>query len=462
MGYRRRVLGTCIATAAMVALFFTPAASQISGDELLELLRGLPADQRAELLREYGIGATQVPTEVQRDTSTPLTVLPRGEESGWLEGAPLDTAALAEPEDVLVTPPLEAVTGEALEIRRAFENFLAESQPLEVDRDLRQFGYDLFAGTPTTFAPATDVPVSSDYIIGPGDEVHVQLYGKSNLSVDLQVDRDGTVAFPELGPITVAGLTLREMKDLLYREVEDRMIGVNASVSMGRLRSIRIFVLGDVYQPGSFTVSGLSTLTNALFSSGGVRRIGSLRRVQLKRSGRVVTEMDLYDLLMRGDTSDDARLMPGDVVFVPTVGPLVGIAGEVLRPAIYELNGSMTVRDLIELGGGLKPTAFEELVQLERIDGGRRVVYDIAFSESDQWPLKGGDLVKVYPIAGGDELAVYLEGNVVRPGSRQFFEGMHVLDLVSSVDDLLPETYFEYGLIESENEINAWSVASAS
>ncbi|MCK4410165.1 MAG: SLBB domain-containing protein, partial [Candidatus Eisenbacteria sp.] len=298
------------------------------------------------------------------------------------------------------------------------------------------------------------IPVSSDYIIGPGDEVHVQLYGKMNLSVDLLVDRDGMVSFPELGPITVAGLTFREMKETLYREVENRMIGVNIGVSMGRLRSIRIFALGDVFRPGSYTVSGLSTLTNALFSCGGVRKIGSLRRIQLKRSGKTIREMDLYDLILRGDTSDDVRLMPNDVIFAPTVGPLAGVAGEVLRPAVYEMKGDLTVRGLIDLAGGVRPTAFKDLIQVERIGDTGPVTYDMTLDESANWTLHGGDLVKVYPVVLGAEQAVFVEGNVVRPGKRQYSDDMRLLDLVSSPDDLLPETFFEYGLIERESGLD--------
>ncbi len=270
----------------------------------------LPDDQRAELLRAYGLPPDGEGVAPARDVTTPSVTLPREQLPSALEAAAAgDTVPGSDAG--LVAPPLEAITGEALEIQRAFENFLAESQPLEVDRRLEQFGYELFAGAPTTFAPATDIPVSSDYLIGPGDEIHVQLYGKTNLSRDLIVDRDGQVPFPELGPMTVAGLTFREMKDLVAREVENRMIGVDVSVSMGRLRSIRIFVLGDVFSPGSYTVSGLSTLSNALLVSGGVQKIGSLRHVQLKRGGKLVKEMDLYDLLTKGDTSDgreaDAR-----------------------------------------------------------------------------------------------------------------------------------------------------------
>ncbi len=454
---RRRVLHALALEGAILiclVLALSHAAAQVIPPEVLDYLKTLPPDQRAEILRSYGKAPGGEGVEPGRDVRTPTVVEPREEPTSRIESELAAALKLPAGGETRTAPPLEPLTEEAVQIRRAFENFLAESTPLEVDQDLEQFGYELFAGAPTTFAPATDIPVSPDYIIGPGDEIHVQLYGKTNLTSDLVVDRDGVVPFPELGPISVAGLTFREMKELLAREVENRMIGVEVSVSMGRLRSIRIFVLGDVFRPGSYTVSGLSTLTNALFVSGGVRKIGSLRRVELKRSGEVVQQMDLYDLLLRGDTSSDVRLMPGDVIFVPPVGPLVGIAGEVLRPAIYELNGPMTVRELIDLAGGLGPTAFQELIQLERVEDGRRVVYDMSLAGTSEWALESGDLVKVYPISDRDERAVFLEGNVLRPGKRQYFEGMRLLDLVSSTDDLLPETYFAYGLIERESELN--------
>jgi len=449
----RREFWVRLFVVATIGALFLPATAQTLDENLLDLLKTLPDDERAELLKAYGLPLGGEGAAPERDVSTPQVVLPREQLPSELEAAVAGEHVL-ERDEGPVAPPLEALTGEALEIQRAFENFLAESQPLEVDRQLVQFGYELFAGAPTTFAPATDIPVSSDYIIGPGDEIHVQLYGKTSFSTDLVVNRDGQVSFPELGPISIAGLTFREMKDLMGREVENRMIGVDVSVSMGRLRSIRIFVLGDVFSPGSYTVSGLSTLTNALFASGGVRKIGSLRRVQLKRGGSVVTEMDLYDLLIRGDTSDDARLMPGDVLFVPTIGPLAAVAGEVRRPAIYEMNGPMTVRELIDLAGGLRSTAFTDLIQLERVEDARHVTYDLTLDEARDWKLEGGDLVKVYPIQTGDELAVFLAGNVVRPGKREYFEGMRLLDLLSSPKDLLPETFFSYGLIERENEVN--------
>lgn len=452
----RRLTGvsTYLAMALVLALSFLPAAAQLSDADILDMLKDLSPEEREELLREFGIAPADVPTIDEPDVSTPEVVGPRELETSAVEDAVAGEAVEMDVEDGPAPTPIEPFTEETVDIRRAFENFIAESQPLEIDRDLKQFGYELFAGAPTTFAPATDIPVSADYIIGPGDEVRVQLYGKTNQGFTLLVDREGIVSFPDLGPISVAGMTFVEMKEHLSNEIENRMIGVSGSISMGQLRSIRVFVLGDVFQPGSYTVSGLSTLTNALFVSGGVLKTGSLRHVQLKRDGEVVKEMDLYDLLLKGDTSDDARLMPGDVIFVPTVGPLAGVAGEVLRPAIYEMKGSTTAGDLIEIAGGLRPGAHRDLLQVERVDGGQRATFDMTLDELSGMKLADGDLVMVYPMAAGDDVAVFLEGNVVRPGRRQYSEGMRIRDLIPSADALLPETFFDYGLIERENELN--------
>lgn len=451
---RRIWLPGAAALCLVLTIFTLNAIAQTLSDEELELLKALSPEERAALLESYGVApADEVAGE--RDVSVPDVMAPRELEVSDVERAMSGGRAGEDVEasDDVTDVPLGPAEGEEEELRRAFRSFVEESLPLEIDTDIRQFGYELFAGAPTTFAPATDIPVSADYIIGPGDEVRVQLYGKTNRGADLVVDRDGVLNFPELGPMTVAGLTFREMKETVAREVDNRMIGVDVSVSMGRLRSIRVFVLGEVFQPGSYMVSGLSNLTNALFASGGVKKIGSLRRVQLKRDGVVVQEMDLYDLLLKGDTSADVRLVPGDVIFVPPVGPLAGVAGEVLRPAIYELKGDITARQLIELAGGLRATAHSELIQLERVENGGRITYDMSLAGAGQWTVRDGDLLKVFPILDRDERVVFLEGNVFRPGKRQYFEGMTLLDLISSPDDLLPETHFNYGLIERENEL---------
>ena len=222
---------------------------------------------------------------------------------------------------------------------------LLRLEPLDAE-SVKPFGYDLFEGSPSTFAPVKDIQVPLDYAVGPGDTLNVQIYGTETASYTFTVGRDGRINFPKLGPISVSGTF-----DAARREIEQRvarqLIGTQASVTMADLRSIRVFVLGEAQKPGSYTVSGLSTMTNALFVSGGVKKIGSLRNIQLKRNGRVVSDLDLYDLLLHGDTSADRQLMPGDVIFIPPIGPTVTVYGQVRRPAVYELRSEKTMSQIV-------------------------------------------------------------------------------------------------------------------
>lgn len=319
--------------------------------------------------------------------------------------------------------------------------------------ELKQFGYDLFAGSPTTFAPATGISVPSDYVVGPGDNIQIQLFGKENADYDLSVSREGMLRIPGLGPVSVAGLSFDELKQNLHDRIKRQMIGVKLNVSMGALRSIRVFVLGDVNRPGSYTISALSTMTNALFVSGGIRTIGSLRDIQLKRNGKLITRLDLYDLLLHGDTSGDKRLQPGDVIFAPPVGKITAVAGEVRRPAIYELKNEQTVQDMLSIAGGMLPTAYPKVTQLERITReGERTLLDIdaTVSANLQQPVRDGDVVRVYSILEKMENIVLLSGHVQRPGGVQWHEGMRLLDVVPSVNNLLPKPDLEYVLIKRE------------
>jgi len=324
---------------------------------------------------------------------------------------------------------------------------------------LEPFGYDLFRGVPSTFAPATDVPVPAEYVVGPGDTINIQLFGNENAEYALVVSREGAVNFPEIGPINVAGLTFPEMRDTVTQRVTEQMIGVRASITLGELRSIRVFVLGDVERPGSYTVSGLSTMTNALFVSGGVKEIGSLRNIALRRGGQTVSTLDFYDLLLRGDTSGDQRLLPGDVIFVPPVGFTVSVEGSVRRPAIYEIDGEQTVEALIELAGGLMPSADGTTLKLERIASGRGVSVrdiDLTTALGRAEPLRNGDVIRVPANVDLLEEAVRLVGNVYQPGLHEWHEGMTLTDLLDSPERLKPLSDLNYVLIRREIESNVF------
>ena len=319
---------------------------------------------------------------------------------------------------------------------------------------LKPFGYDLFRDEAGRMAPAMNVPVPAEYVVGPGDVLEVQTYGKEAGRYSLEVGRDGKIDFPELGPIAVAGQRFETVRSLIEQRVGEQLIGVEVSVSMGELRGIQVFVLGDAERPGSYTVSGLSTITNALLESGGVKAIGSLRDVQLKRNGVIVRRLDLYDVLLNGDTSNDVRLLPGDVIFIPPVGATAAIEGEVRRPAIYEIKGAGRAADLLRLSGGLTPEADPRLARLTRIDDdGRLTVVDLDLTSAPdrEATLRTGDILRVFRIRPTLENAVALEGHVFRPGPSQYRPGLRLSDVIHSADELRPNADLGYVLIRRES-----------
>lgn len=321
---------------------------------------------------------------------------------------------------------------------------------------LKPFGYDLFGRPRGAFAPPSDLPVPVDYVLGPGDTVNVQLFGSQNAEYFLSVSREGSINFPEIGPVSVSGLTFAQMRDTINERVSQQLIGVRASVTLGELRSIRVFVLGEVQRPGSHSVSGLATITNALFASGGVKTIGSLRNVMLRRDGSTVSSLDLYDLLLRGDTRGDVRLMPGDAIFVPPIGESVSVDGEVRRPAVYELRGERTVADLIALAGGLNANASRRDVKLERVVANRgTTVQDLDLDAAgSRAVVRDGDVLRVPANLDQLEGSVRLAGNVFRPGLYQWREGMRLRDLLPSPDLLKPFSDLGYVLVRRESAPN--------
>jgi protein involved in polysaccharide export with SLBB domain len=318
---------------------------------------------------------------------------------------------------------------------------------------LKPFGYDLFANVPTTYAPATDIPVPPEYTVGPGDAVKVQLIGNVKANYTLVVGRNGEINFPELGPVSVAGMPFNELQSLIEKTVAEQMIGTRAVVALGELRSLRVLITGEAEQPGSYTVSGLSTMTNALLVGGGVKPIGSLRNVQLKRDGRVVATLDLYDLLLKGDASKDARLLSGDVIFIPPVGNTAGITGEIRRPAIYEYKGAATVWDLVGLSGGLTAEAAPHLVTIDRVDAGQGHVLlnvDLGSPHGRAMKLQPGDVLRVAAVRETMADSVTVRGHVYRPGPAQFRAGLRLTDLLPDVEELKPNADLHYVLIRRE------------
>ena len=320
---------------------------------------------------------------------------------------------------------------------------------------LEPFGYDLFeAEEGGGFETVTTGPVPPDYVLGPGDSVRVQLYGNKTGIYEYEVTRDGILNLPELGPVTVAGLTFSEFRKDVNRRVEQMLLGTQVSVTMGQLRNIQVFVLGDVNRPGSYLVSGLGTISSALYRSGGVSRVGSLRDIQLKRDGKTVARFDLYDALLKGDTSGDHRLQSGDVIFAPSIGVQISVSGAVKRPAIYELRGETSIGDAIRMAGGLLPDAYPKGARIERIEGNeeRRVLsLDVSSREQAATQARAGDVVFVPHILPQFEETVTLVGHVHRPGPYQWRTGMRLSNLITSELALQPGADSGYVLVRRED-----------
>lgn len=307
------------------------------------------------------------------------------------------------------------------------------------EQALKPFGYDLFKGLPSTFAPVSDIQVPIDYVVGPGDKLDVQLFGKESALYELTVQRNGQVNFPKLGPIMVSNQSFDSARAAIERRVSEQFVGTRVSVTMGDLRSIRVFVLGEAEKPGSYTVSGLSTMTNALFVSGGIKKIGSLRNIELKRNGHLVTKLDLYDLLLHGDTSNDRQLLPGDVIFIPPIGDTVAVDGAVRRPAIYELRAEKTVSQAVDIAGGLLPDADGKQGQVERILPSQlREMHnvDLTSASGRATELANGDKLTVPAIRPTLENSVVLTGFVYRPGRFEYRPGLRLTDVLGNIGEL--------------------------
>lgn len=341
-----------------------------------------------------------------------------------------------------VTPPEPTTFDIGDEPETEFQQFVGGT----VGRKLPIFGRELFRHSPTTFAPVDRIPVTADYVIGPGDELLLRAWGAVDMDLRMTVDRNGLVHVPKVGDLNVSGLRYEQLPGFMKTSIGKVFRNFDLTVTLGELRSLQIFVVGHARRPGTYTVSSLSTLVNALFASGGPSSAGSMRRIQLRRLGSPAVEFDLYDLLIRGDKSHDQRLLPGDVIYIPPVGPQIAVAGSVNRSAIYELLHETTLSEALEIAGGLTTLASSETVSVERIESHSvRQVLSVALdSDGRSFQLRDGDLVQIGRISGRFDNAVTLRGNVSHSGRYPFKPGMRISDLIPDRKFLITPEFWEH------------------
>ena len=322
-----------------------------------------------------------------------------------------------------------------------FQDFVASS----LGYKLPIFGQDLFRNVPSTFAPLDRVPVTPDYLIGPGDELMIRAWGQIDINYRTVVDRDGAIYIPKVGAIIVSGVRYDQLTETVRASISRVFRSFDLTVSLGQLRSIQVFVVGQVRRPGVYTISSLSSLVNAVFASGGPSKSGSLRHIELKREGKLVTTFDFYDLLAHGDKSKDTRLLPGDVIYVAPVGRLVALAGSVNVPAVFELRGHDTLGDVLRYAGGLTTTAAGQRAIVERIDARHaRTAEEFLISpEGLNAELRDGDVVRFLHVSPKFDNAVTIRGNVAAPGRYPWHEGMRLKDLIPSREFLVTQEFWK-------------------
>ena len=407
---------------AAVLTFLSLSLSAQSGmpsQQQIEQFKSLPRAQQEQLAKQMGFDVSM------------------------LNGANTNTAQTA-----INSAPPDAVERKVNETKVAAE--LSKQSVVESkSSQLKPFGYELFNSERVSALPQTNVPVPNDYIIGPGDSLKLQLYGKETGNYELVVNSEGNVSIPELGPLSIAGASYSEAKQLILQKYEQQKIGVQAFITMGQLKTIQVFLVGEVYRPGTLTLNSLSTVTTALFNSGGVSNIGSLRNIEIKRNGKTVTTFDLYDLVVYGNTANDIRLQQGDVIFVPTVAKIVSIRGEVRRPAIYELTSNESFDDLLTLAGGLMPNADKKSIQLVRNDIVKGLIIQ-SINSNDQSQrsaqLTNGDFVSVPKANLEFTNAIRVLGAINSPQLVSLAQKQMLSALVSRAV-LLNNTDLNYGLI---------------
>lgn len=397
-----------VAAFILASTFASYSMAQTPTPEQIKMFQNLPADQQQALASKYGLSIPSSSSSNKSPYENPQVIKPRSESSGTISS-------------------------------NVEEEWLKKGE----QEELKRFGLDLFSGSPSTFAPISDVPVPANYTVGAGDEIIVQLFGKENETHRLRVNRAGTINFPSLGPVNVAGMHFSDVRDSLTQRVKEQMIGVRSDISLGELRTMQVFVMGDAYKPGAYTVSALTTISQAIYYSGGFGESGALRDIQLKRDGKIIRKLDMYDLLLKGDARNDVRLLPDDVVLIGSVNDTVSIEGEINRPAIYEVKAGETYQQLIQMAGGFTANAHVEQLEIKRYAShGAREALTLDFNKTQdrQSKVKNGDAIKI--LKKSEELTRYVqvEGDVRHPGYVEWRNGLRVADLFKSIDSAFNST----------------------
>ena len=349
---------------------------------------------------------------------------------------------------------LRVATGLQGEIEQAFEEVISLVKKPEL-KDLKDqdgycseciYGFNFFQFSPSTFAPSDDTPINSSYSMGPGDKLLVNYYGSDEKTEEVFVNREGIVVLPLLGPVNVTGMTYGEASKYIQDKAKSELIGTQINISIREVRAVGVYVLGEAYKPGKYLLSGLSTVTNALFISGGVNKKGSLRNIQIKRDNKTVATYDFYDFLLKGSLDSEVTLQDGDIIFIPFIENSVIMGGAFKRPHRYEFKEGETLRDVVELAGGFDTEVMDgsriELSTLDRSASTRSLTY-LNLAEDAKKLIKDGDVLNVSFTSGLTPQSITLTGEVKNPGEYSIRPGETILEIINRAGGYTDEAYFQ-------------------
>ncbi len=308
------------------------------------------------------------------------------------------------------------------------------------------FGFDFFEYSPTTFAPVDNSPVTPDYLLGPGDKLNINFYGNIEKEITTIINREGNIILPDIGPINFLGMTFSEADSLLAKKVETQLLGTYSTISIGEIRSIGVYILGEAYKPGRYVMSGLSSVSNALFVSGGVNEQGSLRNIQVRRQDQVIRTYDFYDFLLKGSLESDVVLQDGDIIFIPFIEQSVTLGGAFKRPHRYEIKDGETINDAIYLAGGFASDVIgDPTLELSRVDeqNAKRVLSYISSVEDFDGLVKDGDVINISSVSGIKPRSIKISGEIKNPGQYSIQPGDRILDIINRSGGFTKEAFFQ-------------------
>ena len=411
---------------------------------MIQDVMNMPPSEQQRLAQQYGIN---IPTGMMNSGQTNTAETPVNTDDSTPSSSSVLSPELIKAQRLIADKDKEE---EIDKIER--DGIPIFERDYDIEQDFPIFGMNLFDNQVSTFASVDNAPVPDNYRLGPGDNIKLLLFGSQNDEFNLSIDRSGNINMPQLGNLSIAGMTFDQATEYIKSRISSQMIGVNVNISMGRLRTISVFLVGEALIPGSYSISAMSTISQLLFTAGGVSEIGSLRNIRLNSSDGSSFNFDLYDLLSKGDISGDRRLRSGDVVFIPTIKKVAFVDGAVKRPGRYELLDNETIEDLLSFSGGTENRAYTKKISIEKYDTGSDFPIienlDLTDPSSSSYVLSDGDIIRIASVDDRANNSITIKGAAQRTGEYGFYKGIRFTDIINKIDgDLEKNTDLDVALI---------------